>query len=394
MKKISTLGLLALLLFSCGNTKQIQQLINTGNYDSAIDLSVEKLIKKKGRKSGDPYILLLKDAYDKATNRDVEKIARAKKDVNPEKWQTIYDTYLEMDSRQNKVKSLLPLLLAKSGKEIKFELKNYDSSILDAKNHFVNHLYKKAKILLNSNDKKQIRQAYDILDELDRIDPNFKDVRNLMSQAHQRGMTYALVEIVNNTNKIIPKKLQNELLNFSSYGASNFWVDYHNKPVQNLRYDYDIKLRFTNIAIGPDQQREKEIVEERDVQDGYTYQKDANGNIVKDTLGKPIKIPRMIHIRSNVHLFQQHKEAGVQAQVDIIDKRTGQKVDNFPLQSKYVFDYNYATYQGDRRAIRKEYQDFLDKHPIPYPTNEQMIYDASQDIKMKFKDILNQASFL
>ncbi len=394
MKKVTIISLLLLLLTSCGNTKEIQQLTNTGNYDSAINLSVEKLIKKRGKKSGDPYILLLKESYDKAVSRDLEKIKRLEKNTNPEKWQGIYDTYLDLDSRQNKIKSLLPLRLVKTGEEIKFDMQNYDNAILDAKEHFVNHLYKKAKILLNSNDKKKIREAYDILDELDRIDPNYKDTRNLMTQAHQKGMTYALVEIKNKTNMIIPRKLHDELLNFSSYGASNFWVDYHNRPINNLRYDYKIILNFTNIVIGPDQQRDKEIIEEKDIQDGYTYKKDANGNIIKDSLGKVTKIPKIIRVRSRVHLFQQHKEAGVQAQVDIVDQRTGQKVDNFPLQSKFVFDYNYATYQGDKRAIRREYLDFLDKHPIPFPTSEQMIYDASQEIKMKFKDILNKANFL
>lgn len=386
-------GILLLFLVSCGNVKEIQQATLSGNYDRAIDMSIEKILKKKGKKSADPYVSLLKESYDKATQRDLALIDKVSKDLNPDKWRQIYDTYLLLDTRQDKIKPLLPLYLVKQNKQVQFNFRNYTDKILDAKGHLVNHLYKKAKILLKSHNKADIRQAYDLLDELDRIDTGYKDVSRLMQLAHQRGTSYALVKIVNETDKIIPRKLQDELLNFSSYGANNFWVDYHNKKQAGRQYDYIINLKFKQINVSPDQEREKEIIEEKEIRDGYTYQKDVNGNIVKDTLGKPIKIPRMIKVRSRVHLYQQHKEAQVMAQAEVVDNRTGQLVDKFPLQSKYVFEHNFATATGDRRAIRNEYINFLKERRIPFPTTEQMVYDAAQDIKMQFKDILNQAKF-
>ena len=393
-KKLLLFFMSIFLLTSCGNVKEIQNLVYSGDYDHAIDLSIEKIKKKKGKKSADQYTVLLKDAYDKAVKRDLNTINKLANDRNPEKWQTIYDTYLQLDSRQEKIKPLLPLSLIKTGQKVNFAMNNYDAKILEAKQYLANHLYKKAKILLASHNKADVRKAYDMLDELDRIDPNYKDVRNLMHQAHQKGMTYALVEVINQTNKIIPKQLHDDLLNFSSYGANNFWVDYHSKPVANMVYDYKINLKFKQINISPDQSREKEIIEEKEVQDGYTYQKDANGNIVKDTLGNPIKIPRMIKVRSKLHMYQEHKEAQLQAEVEIMDNRTNQRVDDFPLQSQFVFEHNYATQHGDTRAIRQEYLQFLKEKQVPFPSNEQMIFDASKEIKMKFKDILNKAQFL
>ena len=394
MKKNILLSLVVLFLASCGNVKEVQNSIMTGNYDQAIDLSIEQIIKKKGKKSADPYVKSLKEAYDKATAQDLAEIDKISKDANPEKWQKIYDLYLGLDARQDKIKPLLPLYLVKENKQVNFDFNNYTDKIINAKKHLVTHLYQKATALLNSNKKEDIRAAYEVLDELDRIDPGYRDVRQLMNQAHQRGMTYALVKIINETDKIIPQQLADELLNFSSYGASNFWVDYHNQAQPGKQYDYNINLKFKQINITPDQAREKEIIEEKEIQDGYVYQRDANGNVVKDSLGNPIKIPKMIKVRSKVHLYNQHKEAQVQAVAEIIDNRTGQRVDNFPLQSQFVFDYTYATQQGDRRAIRKEILDLLDKKQVPFPTNEQMIYDAAQDIKMQFKDILSNAQFL
>ena len=394
MKKYFSLLAALFLLFSCGNEKQIQETIYKGDYDAAIDMSIDQIIKKKGKKSADSYIKLLKESYDKAVARDMEILKKAQTEVNPEKWQVIFDTYLKLDARQNKIKPLLPLRYEQTGEEVVFDLKNYDDEIIDAKQHLVAHLYKRAKILLNSGDKKKIREAYDILDEIDRIDPNYKDVRKLMIVAHQKGTTYALVEIKNETQKVIPQKLEEELLNFSSYGASNFWVDYHTRPEQGVNYDYKINLIFTGLDVSPDQLREKEVVEEREIQDGYTYQRDAKGNIMRDTLGKAIKIPRMVRVRAIVKLYQQYKNASLRAKVEVLDNKTGRKLDDFPLESEYIFEYIYATATGDKRAIRREYLDLLNKRPVPFPTNEQMIYDASREIKMKLKDILNQADFL
>ena len=395
MKKVTfiSLSFLLILIASCGNVKKIQQEVYGGNYDAAIDMSLEKIRKKKGKKSADPYVSLLKEAFDKAVNRDLAKIDKLSKDPNPDKWGQIYETYLLLDTRQDKIRPVLPLYLVKEKKQVNFTFQDYTSRILDAKSHYVSHLYKKAKILLNGNNKSDIRLAYDLLDELDRIDTGYKDVAQLMQQAHQRGTTYAFVKISNESDKIIPKRLQDELLNFSSYGANNFWVDYHSTKQAGKHYDYTTDLKFKQILISPDQDREKEVIEEKEIRDGYTYQKDANGNIVKDSLGNPIKISRMIKVRSKVHLYQQYKEAQVAAEVVITNNNTGQLVDNFPLQSKYVFEHNFATYTGDRRAIRNEYINFLKERRVPFPTGEQMVYDAAQDIKMQFKDILNKATF-
>jgi len=395
MKRIILFTLpVLLLLTSCGNVKEIKENIYNGNYDQAINLSIEKIRNKKGKKSADPYVLLLKEAYDKAVARDLTQIAKLEKEPNPNKWRQIYELYLQLDTRQDRIKPLLPLYLVKQNKQVHFQFEDYTDRIHNAKSHLVDHLYKKARILLKSPNKEDARKAYDLLDELDRINTGYKDVSQLMQQAHQKGLTYALVKIVNETDKVIPRQLEDEMLNFSSYGASNFWVDYHSQKQPGRQYDYLINLRFKQISISPDQERDKEIIEEKEIQDGYTYQKDANGNIIKDSLGNPIKIPRMIRVRSKLHMYQQYKEAQVAAQVEIFDNRTGQRVDNFPLQSKYVFEHTFATQTGDKRAIRREYLDFLNKRRIPFPTNEQMIYDASQDIKMQFKDILNQANFL
>ncbi len=394
IKNIFLLPLLLVIFSACNNVKTIQQTLYAGNYDKAINLSLDKIKKKKGKKSADPYIKLLKEAYDKALEKDEALINKLNHSENPDKWRQLYSLYLNMENRQERIKPVLPLSLIGTPTLIKFDFNDYTAQIQNARQHLADYLYNKAITLSKSSNKSEIRQAYDLLDELDRLNPGYKDVNHLMELVHQRGMTYTLVNIENQTDKIIPEKLQDELLNFSSYGANNFWVTYHKNKQQGQTYDYQVNLKFTQIKLSPDQEREKEIIEEKEIQDGYTYQKDAEGRIVKDSLGQPIKVPHMVKLRTKVYLYQQYKTAYVQALVEIKDRHNGQLVDQFRLKSDYVFDYHYATYSGDKRAIRQEYLDFLQKKRVPFPSSEQMIYDAAKDIKTQFKDILNKTNFL
>ena len=62
----------------------------------------------------------------------------------------------------------------------------------------------------------------------------------------------------------------------------------------------------------------------------------------------------------------------------------------FPIDSGFVFDNLYATYRGDKRALSKEDWDLIGNRQIPFPTNEQMVYDTGEDLKAKLKDIISR----
>ena len=87
-------------------------------------------------------------------------------------------------------------------------------------------MYKNAKTLLDSNNKLDYRYAYDDLNEIENINPNYKDVRKLMEVAHQKGTDYVLVDMINDSRKVIPERLESDLLNFSNYGSTTLLTDY------------------------------------------------------------------------------------------------------------------------------------------------------------------------
>jgi hypothetical protein len=134
--------------------------------------------------------------------------------------------------------------------------------------------------------------------------------------------------------------------------------------------------------------REKEITQEKQIKDGVQNLLDNNGNVVRDSLGRPIKVDKFKTIRATVYQSQQFKAVNVVAKVDYIDNKNKQLINSFPLGSEFIFDHYYARVTGDRRALDDIYLTYLNNRVVPFPTNEQMVFNAGEDIKNKLKFII------
>ncbi len=68
-------------------------------------------------------------------------------------------------------------------------------------------------------------------------------------------------------------------------------------------------------------------------------------------------------------------------------------IDAFPVTSEFVFDYIYANYNGDKRACDQNYYQYFDRRAVAFPSNEQMVYDTGEDLKVKIKTIITNNKF-
>lgn len=396
MRKTTLLLILSVLvLASCSSVKTTEKALNTGNYDKAISLSIEKLAKNKTKEKNQPHVLMLQEAFRKATDRDLDRISFLEKEQNPENFETIYTLYQRLNNRQERIKPLLPLRILSSGRNAKFKLVNYTDEILAAKENYAGYLYENGVALLNEGYRNKInyRRAFDELRHLDNISPNYRDTRNLIEEAHAKGIDYVHVSVRNRTDQIIPKRLERDLLAIDTYGLNDLWTQYHAKKDRNIRYDFDLELDFTDILISPEQVHEKEVIKERRIKDGFKYLRDNNGNYVKDSLGNKIKVDKFKRIRCNFYKFTQFKSSKVTGVVKYIDNRTNQLLHRFPIQSEFIFEHIYADYDGDRRALDKSFIDLLDETSVEFPSNEQMVYDTGTDLKQKLKHIITRNKF-
>ena len=381
------------LLISCSSVKKTQQAISNGNYDTAIDIAIENLKKNKTKKGNQPYVLMLQEAFNKARLRDLDRINFLKKDNNPQNIEAIYSLYNDLKNRQEILKPLLPLPILDQNKNANFQLTNYDDEIIANKNQLSDYLYAKVEKLFYADNKFDYRTAYDDLEYLDKVNPNFKDVRNLMNIAHQRGVDFVIVSMKNESDKVIPKRLEEDLLNFDTYGLDDLWTIYHGTKNPNIKYDFGLELNLRNIQVSPEQVREKELVKEKQVVDGFKYLLDDKGNQVIDKDGNKIKVDKLVNVRCEIYQFTQFKSSKVTGQVKFVDLNSKQTIQTYPIASEFAFQHIYANYRGDKRALESSFLDLIALRVVPFPTNEQMIYDSGQDLKLRLKSIITGNKF-
>ena len=386
MKKFLLFTVLLSVLVSCSGRKQIEKALHSGNYNQAIQDALKKLENNKDKKRKQDYVMLLEDAYAKANERDLLNIKHLKKDGNPEHYKTIYDLYLNLNARQEAVKAVLPLQI--NGRDIKIKLNDYTDAIVESREKVSDYMYDKGLDLLESDDKYTIRQAYDVFKYIERINPNYEDTRSLLEEAHERGTEFVIVTIENQTNQIIPRRLEDDLLNFDTYGLNQFWIVYHANSNSQIDYDYAMQLQLKRINISPEELHEKQLLREKQIVDGWKYQLDDAGNVMKDSLGNDIKIDNIVNVRARYFEFNQFKSTQVIANVVYVDLKTNQVLDAFPIDSEFVFENRFATVRGDERALTNEDLNIVRNRRVPFPSNEQMVYDTGEDLKIKLKNII------
>ncbi len=387
MKKTLLFTILLSVLISCGGRKQIEKALYSGNYDYAISNALKKLKSNKDKKRKREFIVMLEDAYQKAVERDLNTINQYKEDGNPEYYKSIYEIYTNLDARQEAIKPVLPLKVGK--RIISFTFNNYNDAIIDYRYKVSDYLADKGLDLLDSGNKYNAREAYKIFNYIESINPNFEDVRQLMDEAHETGTDYVFVSIENQTHQIIPTRLEEDLLNFDTYGLNKFWTVYSSNTDANLAYDYNMKLLLKQINISPERITERQFVREKEIVDGWEYQLDSDGNVAKDSLGNDIKLDKIVKVKARFLEFLQLKSTQVIADVVYIDLKSNELLDTFTIDSEFVFENLYARFRGDKRALTAEDRKILKHRRVPFPSNEQMVYDTGEDLKLKLKDIIN-----
>lgn len=394
MKKLILFVPVLVLLVACGGVKKTQKAINAGDYSNAINNALQNLAENKTKKGHQPYILLLEDAFKKNTERELKYITFLEKDGNEASYENIYKGYVNLRDIQERIKPLLPLRVLEENRNAEFSFSDYENDIIDYKEDLSEYLFDNAEDLLtNAVNKQDYRKSYKDFVYLEEINPGFEDTRQKIEEAHAKGIDYVEVQMLNNSNQIIPSRLSEELLNFNTFGLDDLWTKYHTNTLSNIKYDYSMQVSFDQIDISPEQLSEKEIIKEKQIKDGYKYAIDTNGNVVKDSLGNKIKIDKFKTVRCRFNQFTQFKSVRVAGNVVYMDLKTKQQLNSYPLESEFIFEHIYANSSGDKRALDNDLITILDHVSVPFPTNEQMVYDAGEDLKARIKSIVGRHRF-
>ena len=377
--------LIFLALFACQSARKTQKAVNSGNYPSAMNRAIDKLSNNKDRKSNQGFVLALEESFARYTEQQNRELRFLTKEGLPSSLETRYGILNDLKGWQDRIRPLLPLSIYEQNREARFRFQDYSNEILQTKAALTEFKYQEGINLYElSRTKGDFRRAHELFEEVESLVPGYKESARYMELAHEKGLQLVLLRLENNTEKVLPQRLMEELMDIDQFGLQNYWTQYHTQA-QRENYDYLVQLDFDQLQVSPERIIEKQISREKQIADGYQFLRDQDGNVVRDSLGNKIEVERLVTVRCDFYKFRQFKEANLGAQVRITKTENGELVQKFPLQSGFIFEHIFARFEGDQRAFDDGWLDWTRQREIPFPSNEQMIYDAGEDLKAQFK---------
>ncbi len=382
MRSTITLMLLLLLVTGCSSVKRNQKFLAQGDYEQVIDLAIRKLQKDPYGKNSAAHVTFLESAFQQAVDEDLRRLQFLKKENNPINSREIYYLYCDLDRRQEFVRPILAF------RNLDIELVDYGHDLIQSKRAFADYLFDQGNAFLNRNNLFDAREAYGFFSDLKNLQSNYPGLDQKLEEAHFRGTRFVFVKLNNFSGQIIPFQLERDLLDFNTYGINDFWTEYHSKPAQGIQYDMGIDLNFRQIQVSPERIFEKEYQRSKVINDGWEYLRDRYGNIVKDSLGNAVKVDKNITVTANIRYTEQRKSVQVGAFAVYKDLARNQVINQYPINTEFIFENVFARYQGDKRALTEEDLEFIKYDFFPFPSGQQMVFDAGNDIKERLKEIL------
>ena len=381
-QKIIVYFLLSAFIISCSSSSK---LMKSGNYDGAINKSVKKLKRKK---QNDNEVVILEQAFQKANDRDKDRITFLKKEGKPDNWDEIFSIYSKMSRRQDQIKPLLPLRVSVQNRDAHFDIVNYDDEIIQAKKNATEYFYAHALSLLDKKSKTDARKAYSELLKVKNLSGNYKDVEKELIRAKNLGTSYVIFKMKNTTGVPLPPSFEDELTKISLTELNSEWLSYYTHETKGWEYDYTIIVNMKNIDVSPEGIKETKYTETKIVPDGFQYVLDSHGNVKKDSLGNDIKIPKTKILTCDVIETYQSKKAIIAGTLDYINNNSGQLIKTDPIASEKFFEYRSSIAIGDINALKPETKAKLGNRPIQFPSGFDMLLQAGQTLKDMVKNII------
>lgn len=387
--KILRIVVACLLLLSCGSTQKATSYLETGNYSEAFNTAVMQLNKDKNSKTNSNLIPVLEESFKKAAEADLTAIKELRLQTSIENLKKIYGTYLNLDLRQDEVKHLQPLYY--EGKEVVFKFDDYKNHISSSKTAYSEALYTQAVKELKGNTL-DARSAYKHLEDLNYVNPTYKNnIDALMKTAREKGSSFVLITLKNNAN--IKKDSLTGLTTINAANFNNTWVIFHTVKEARRKYNYQVDVVLDKLSFEPEKLLQEKVDQQAQVQDGWKYQLDSNGNVMKDDKDNDIKVARYVTVQAEVMLYQQNKSSKLDGTISLKDLNKNTLLQTKQESGEAKFQNTYAKYRGDQRAIEQKYYEALQNKEIPYPADWEFIRYSVSNFKDKLTAFLSQQEF-
>jgi hypothetical protein len=388
MKKLFYLSMITTLLLSACNLSK--QYLKNGQYDMAVKTAVRKLQRNKSKTK---QLEVLKQAYPKAVEKDMDQIKYLNEEGQANRWDKIFHIYKNMKDRQSIVEKLYPLYL--NGKLLKFQHINLDKKIQEAKTKAATYYFVNGKLLMAKNNKFAYRQAYEDFLKVKAYSNAYKEIDKLIKTCYIKGLSHILLIAVNSSPENLPNDFMINLIDFPLNKLDSKWIIYHKKKYKNYIYDVYINIVVTNVVVSPNQQSVRNYTETKKITDGWEYKLDKNGKKITDSNGVAIKVEKYKTISCYIKEYRQYKTAYIDGVINYTDGQSRETILSIPIKAEHNFENYYIKAKGDLNALSKETKSMLGNAPVDYPDDIDMIYAANSTLKQAiYNALMDKRAFI
>lgn len=379
MKKIIVFSIIAIIIAGCASSlKHLQR----GDYDAAIQTAVRKL---RVDPTDQEQIEVLDKAYLLANQQDHDRIKFLKEEGNPYNWDEIFEKYTNLKNRQALVSTVLPLELG--NQIIDYAFIDYDSEVIQAKKNAADYFWNHANELMQNGDKESYRQAYYEFNKAKEYAGNIHNINQLIEEAHWKGISRVFVSFDNKTQLNLPTKFVSDLMAFGVTDFNTEWIEFHTtNPSTNTYYDYLTKINLKRIEVSPEKVEQKDRMETKEIEDGWEYLLDDNGNVVKDSEGNDIKIPKKRTVSCTLIESIQFKAAKLEGDIELVQVDPQKVVKQVPIGAESVFEHISARAIGDVNALSDESKELLKNTAVAFPQDIDLIVDGAETLKNSIRE--------
>lgn len=382
MRRVLPFIIVATLLASgCGSSKKQMQ---SGNYEAAIDKAVREL--RKNPDNQDEAEILAR-AYEITNEQDNERLRLLKMENRAASYDEIYLTYKKMHDRQALVRTVTPLRTG--NRTIEFPYVDYMAEMVTAKQKAADFYYTNGIELMKNQTKESYRQAYYQFIRAKEYVGDYPNIDNLINESKYLGISRALVSVQNQSIINFPPEFVNDLLALDLPRLNSEWVEYHTEHLdKDAQYDYLINVNVKNVAVSPDESIQRDTLIKREVEDGFNYVLDKNGNVMRDTLGNDIKVKKYKSLQCALIETVQLKACRIDGDVEIIQLNPNRVVKRDPIGAESSFQHISARALGDVQALSPEQLQSTRIGTVQSPSDIEMVIRCSESLKQAIRGIM------
>ncbi len=372
---ISGLSILLIVLSGCGSSKKQ---LEKGNYETAIDKAVRQL-RKDPRDT--KQIEILDRSYNIVNEQDNERIRFLKLEGKPANWDEIYLVNKRLSDRQTFVRTVTPLTL--NGRTIEYPYIDYMPEMIAAKRKSADFYYAHGNELMKNELKDSYRQAFYEFVRAKEYIGDYEGIDNKIQDAKYLGMSRVLISLQNMSILKFPQEFEDDLLAIDLPRLNSEWVEYYTQSHNTeAKYDYNVNVVVRSIAVSPDQTMQRDTVVKKEVQDGFSYQLDKKGNVMKDSLGNDIKTAKYKSLQCALIESIQSKECRIDGDVEVVQLNPDKVLKKDPIGAQSDFENVSARALGDVQALSAAQVEKTKLKPVPFPSDMEMVFRCSETLKL------------